>query len=403
MNPKALAGVNVVAFELAQAGPMTTSFLAAYGAKVIRIESQKHLDWHRQVGPFLGDINNPDRSCCFLHANPGKMSVTLNLKHERAKSIIRRIIAWADVVVDSFAGGAVDRLGLGYGDLVKIRPDIIMLSSDAYGHSGPFAGTPSYGVPLTALSGLPHITGAPDQMPQFPGFAITDFIVPRTNVLAIVSALDYRRKTGKGQYIDASQFECTIPLLTPVILELEVNGVDAGRIGNRSRYGAPHGVYRCRGEDRWCAISVFTEQEWQSFCEAIGNAALASEPKFASMAARLQNQDDLDRIIERWTLSRSPEEVMVTLQNAGIACGVLQTGHDLANDPQLKYDNFYHKIDHPDVGGFSYSGMPAQLSRTPYEMSRAPALGEHNEIVCRTVVGLSDDEFVELLGQEVFE
>ncbi|MEW6142340.1 MAG: CoA transferase [Chloroflexota bacterium] len=403
MNSKALAGVHVVGFELAQAGPMTTSFLAAYGAEVIRIESQKHLDWHRQIGPFLGDVNNPDRSCCFLHANPGKMSMTLNLKHEHAMKVIRRIISWADVVVDTFAGGVMERLGLGYNDMVKIKPAIIMLSSDTYGHSGPFAGTPSYGVPLTALSGLPHITGAPDQMPQFPGFAITDFIIPRTNVLAIVSALDYRRKTGKGQYIDASQFECTIPLLTPVILELEANGVDAGRIGNHSRYGAPHNVYRCRGEDRWCAISVFTDQEWWSLCEVMSNPALASEPRFATLSHRLENQDELDRIVEAWTMTHPAEEVMETLQNAGIACGVLQTGRDLAGDPQLKYDNFYREIDHPGAGVFSYSGMAANLSRTPYEITRAPNLGEHNEFVCRNVVGLSDEEFVELLGQEAFE
>lgn len=403
MTEKALDGVNVVSFELAQAGPMTTSFLAAYGARVIRIESQKHLDWHRQIGPFLGDVNSPDRACCFLNANPGKMSVTLNLKHPASIGIIRKVIAWADVVVDTFAGGVMERLGLGYHDLVKIKPEIIMLSSDTYGHSGPFAGIPSYGVPLTALSGLPHITGAPDQMPQFPGFAITDFIVPRTNVLAIVSALDYRRKTGRGQYIDASQFECVIPLLTPVILELEGNGADAGRIGNRSRYGAPHGVYRCLGDDRWCAISVFTEQEWENFCKALGHPDLAHASRFATLTERLKNHDELDRIVESWTMTRRAEEVTEILQSAGVACGVVQTGRDLANDPQLKHDGFYRRVDHPGTGSFSYSGMAAQLSRTPYEISRAPNLGEHNELVCRNIVGLSDDEFVSLLGQEVFE
>jgi benzylsuccinate CoA-transferase BbsF subunit len=403
MSEKALTGVKVVTFEIAQAGPMTTSFLAAFGATVIRIESQKHLDWHRQVGPFLGDVNNPDRSCCFLHANPGKMSCTLNLKCESAMAIIRRILVWADVVVDTFAGGVMERLGLGYNEIVKIKPEIIMLSSDTYGHSGPFAGTPSYGVPLTALSGLPHLTGDQEQMPQFPGFAITDFIVPRSNVLAIVAALDFKRRTGKGQYIDSSQFECTIPLLTPAILELEVNKMDAGRIGNRSRYGAPHGVYRCKGEDRWCAVSIFTSEEWKNFCRAIGQPSLAVEARFETLEKRLGNQEQLDRIVESWTSVRTAEEVMVALQETGVACGVLQTGRDLANDPQLKHDDFYSKLEHPGAGGFSYSGMAAQLSRTPYEMARAPSLGEHNEFVCRTVVGLSDDEFVELLGKEVFE
>lgn len=400
---EALQGVNIVSFELAQAGPMTTSILAAFGARVIRIESQKHLDWHRQVGPFVGDVNALDRSCCYLHANPGKQSLTLNLKHPRAKDVMTRIIKWADVVVESFAGGAMERLGLGYSDLVKIRPDIIMLSSDTYGHSGPFAGVPSYGLPLTALSGLPHITGAPDQMPQFPGFAITDFIAPRANVLAIVGALDFRRRTGKGQYLDCSQFECTVPLLTPVLLELEANGRDAGRIGNWSRQGAPHGVYRCAGEDRWCAISVFSDQEWRLFRRAVGSPGWSLSSRFDTVAGRLQHAAELDHLVEQWTVTLPAEEVMRSLQAAGIAAGVLQTGRDLASDPQLKHDEFYRKLDHPGIGGFSYSGMAVELSRTPCRLRRAPYLGEHNECVSAEILGLTDEQFVQLVGEELFE
>jgi len=399
----ALAGVKVLAFETAQAGPMTTSLLASFGAQVIRVESTTRLDWHRQVGPFVGNKTSPDRSACYYHVNPGKMGVTINLKHPNATDVLSRLIKWADVVTDNFAGGVMARLGLGFENLTKINPGVIVLSSDTYGQTGPFGGTPLYGVPLTALSGLPYLTGSPERVPQFPGFAITDFIAPRSNALAIVSALDYRRRTGRGQFIDASQFEATIPLMTPVLLRYEVNGETPERIGNRSEYGAPHGVYRCRGNDRWCAITVFTEDEWQRFCEAVGNLDWTKDPDFATLKNRLQNVDKLDEVVDTWTSMYSPEEIMERLQSVGVAAGVVQGGRDLASDPQLKYDHFYQKLHHNDIGNFSYSGWPVKMSETPYRIRRAPFLGEHNEEVFVNILGMSDNEFVELIADGVLE
>jgi len=404
MTDEALRGTKVVSFEQGVAAPLVTVILASHGAQVIRIESGTRLEWHRQVGPFIGNIVSPNRAMTYLFVNAGKYGVTLNLKKPQAIEIAKRLVGWADVVVENFAGGVMARLGLGYEDLRQVKPDIIMLSADIYGQTGPFAEDRGHGNQLAALTALPHLTGFPDQPPQFPGFTITDFTAPRVAVLAIVAALDYRRRTGKGQYLDASQFESVVHLLTPVLLEYEVNGRQASRMGNRSNYAAPHGVYHCKGDDRWCAITVFTDEEWAKFCQVIGKPAWVKSSEFATLKSRLENQDKLDRLVEEWTVSHSAEEVMSLMQTAGVAAGVVQNGQDLDNDPQLKHRHFYWKLDHPnDIGSFSYSGMPARLSKTPYEIKRAPMLGEHNEHVFTQILGMSDEEFVHLMSDGVFE
>lgn len=403
MVNRALEGVKVAAIVQGVTGPLTTAILASYGAEVLRIETRTRLEWHRHAGPFLDNISSPDRSVTYLFVNPGVYGITLNLKHPRAVEVVARIIRWADVVVENFAGGQMVKLGLGYENLKKIKPDIIMLSAAIYGQTGPYAELGGAGVPLTALTGFPHLTGFPDQMPQFPGFALTDFVAPRANVLAIAAALSYRRRTGKGQYIDAAQMESAVPLLSPVLLEYMVNGKEAGRIGNSSTYAAPHGVYRCKGDNRWCAITVFNDDQWEKFRQAMGNPAWAESPEFATLMGRLGNADKLDGLVEEWTMNHSAEEVMSLMQGAGVPAGVVQGGHDLDNDPQLKHRHFYWELTHPGIGSLTYSGMPARLSKTPYEMRRAPMLGEHNEYVYTKLLGIPEEEFAQLMAEGVFE
>lgn len=404
MPDKALDGIKVVTFEQGLAGPLITTILASYGAEVVRVETRTRLEWHRQVGPFVGNIPSPERAVAYLFVNAGKYGVTLNLKKPEAIEVAKRMVRWADVVVENFAGGVMARLGLGYEDLRKVKTGIIMLSAAIYGQTGPFAKAGGHGNPLTALTGFPHLTGFPDQSPQFPGFTITDFTAARTSVLAIVAALDYKRRTGKGQYLDAAQLESTVHLLTPALLEYDVNRREAGRMGNRCGYAAPHGVYRCKGDERWCAITVFNDEEWERFCQAIGKPAWAESPEFATVNGRLENEDKLDRLVEEWTINHSPEEVMSLMQSAGVAAGVVQNDQDLDNDPQLKHRHYYWKLDHPNnIGSFSYSGMPAKLSQTPYEVRRAPMLGEHNEEFFTQILGISGEEFVRLTAEGVFE
>jgi len=401
---KALEGIRVVSFEQALAAPMLTSILAAYGAEVIRVETGTRLDWHRQAGPFVGNVNHVDRSVPYLFINNGKKGITLNLKQPKAVATAKQLVAKADIVVENFAGGVMNKLGLGYEDLKTVKPDIIMLSAAIYGQTGPYANMKGHGNPLTALTGLPHLTGAPDQMPQYPGFVITDFTAPRAALVGLLAALDYRRRTGEGQYLDASQFESAVHLLTPVLLALEANGEELERIGNHSKCGAPHNIYPCRGEERWCAISIFTEDEWQRFCEITGNPEWLNDSRFSTLSARQENEATLDIMVSEWTSGQTPEKVMKKLQSAGIAAGIVQYGADLNRDEHLKARGFYWKLPHgEDIGDFTYSGMPVKMSATPYEICRAPILGEHNEQVMTEILGLSDEDFVSLITEGILE
>ena len=401
---KALEGIRVVSFEQALAAPFLTSVMAAYGAEVVRVETGTRLDWHRQAGPFIGNINHVDRSVPYLFINSGKRGITLNLKQPKGVATVKALVAQADVVVENFAGGVMRKLGLGYEDLKAVKPDLIMLSAAIYGQTGPYATMKGHGNPLTALTGLPHLTGAPDQLPQYPGFVITDFTAPRAALVALLAALDYRRRTGTGQYLDASQFESAVHLLTPVLLPLVANDEELNRIGNHSTQAAPHNIYPCVGDDRWCAISVFTDAEWRACCDVLGQPELADEARFATLAARLENQAELDELIARWTAGQTPEAVMQALQAVGVAAGVVQTGADLDADPHLKARGFYWTLSHEgDIGDFTYTGMPVKLSRTPYEVTPAPLLGEHNEQVLSEVLGISDADFVSLIVEGVVE
>jgi crotonobetainyl-CoA:carnitine CoA-transferase CaiB-like acyl-CoA transferase len=400
---KALEGLKVLGFIQAVAGPFTASILTYFGATVVRIESRTRLEWHRQLGPFVGNKVDPDRASPYLCVNGGQMSLSLNMKHPRAPEVIARLVKWADVVVENFAGGVMKRMGVSYEDLIKIRPDIIMVSESIYGQTGPLSDVSGYGGTLTALTGLPHITGFPDQMPQFPGFAITDYVAPRVAALALVAALDYRRRTGTGQHIDAAQIEAALPLMTPIFLECQANGHQPVRAGNRSTRAAPHGVYPCKGYQRWCVICVNTDQEWSAFSQAIGAPAWTSAQQYATLATRLENSDELDRMVATWTTTKDPQEVMEILQGAGVPAAVVQQGHDLGSDPQLRHRGFYKDLELPGIGNLTFPGMPARLSETPYEIHRAPLLGEHNEKFLVGELGMPQDEYARLKAEGTFE
>ncbi|GAG38987.1 unnamed protein product, partial [marine sediment metagenome] len=239
--------------------------------------------------------------------------VALNLAHSKGVEIARRFVARADIVVENFAGGVMKRMGLGYEELKRLKPDIIMLSSCMQGQTGPYATHPGFGFHLAALSGFYQITGWPDREPPYLG-PYTDFIAPHFNVLAILAALDYRRRTGKGLYIDMSQYENGVHFLAPLVLDYVVNRRVAERVGNRYPCAAPHNAYRCHGEDRWCAIAVFTDEEWESLCGVIGNPAWTEYARFSNLQSRKENEEELDGLVEEWTINHSAEGVMSMLQ-----------------------------------------------------------------------------------------
>jgi benzylsuccinate CoA-transferase BbsF subunit len=254
---------------------------------------------------------------------------------------------------------------------------------------------------LTALSGYNHIAGWPDREPAWLN-AYTDYIAPRYNIIALLAALDYRRRTGKGQYLDMSQNEGGVQFMAPLLLDYVVNQGVANRMGNQSPYSAPHNAYRCIGEDRWCAISVFTDDEWHGFCEAIGNPEWTNDPKFATLLARKENEEELDLLITEWTILRPAEEVMALMQAAGVAAGIMATSEDqMEYDPQLKHRHFFWELDRPDGGGKYHplNGTHCILSKSPYELRPNPLLGQHNEYVFKDILGVSDKEFADLVKE----
>jgi len=403
MEKKPLEGIKVVDFTWYAAAPIATKTLADWGAEVIKIEGVSKPDGHRLLPFFKDNIPGWNRGGGFNQCNTGKLSIALNLAHPKGVELAKRFVAWADIVVESFTGGVMERMGLGYEELKKVKPDIIMLSSCMQGQTGPHATHPGFGPHLTALSGFNHIAGWPDRQPAGLGNH-TDFIAPIFNTLALLAALDYRRRTGKGQYLDLSQFENAIHLIAPLILDYIVNRRVASRMGNGSPYAAPHGAYRCRGEDRWCAIAVFTDEEWRSFCKVIGNPAWTKEPEFTTLPARKENEEKLDRLVEEWTIKYSAEEVMIMMQAAGVAAGVLETGEDLLeHDPQLRHRHFFWELDHPEVGKYYAFGPSFVLSKSRCELKRAPLLSEHNQYALKQILGMSDEEIAGLVIEGVIE
>jgi len=400
---KALDGVKVADFSWSLVGPISTKVLSDYGAQVVKIEGRGKPDISRITGSFKDGITGLDRAGRFIPYNTGKLSVALNLAHPKGIVVAKRFVAWADVVVETFAGGVIDRMGLGYEELRKIKPNIIMLSSSTMGQDGPHRDLPTFGAQLVALAGLTHITGWPDRPPANLE-VYTDFIAPHFNVLAILAALDYRRRTGRGQYLDLAQYENAVHFMAPLLLDRVVNERVAGRMGNYYPSASPHGAYRCRGEDRWCVIAVFTDTEWQSFCKVIGNPAWTRESEFATFLARKEKEKELDELVEQWTIKYSPEEVMSMMQEVGVPAGVVETVEDLLErDPQLKHRHFHRELEHPEVGKYRAPEPSFVLSKSPPEVRRAPLLGEHNEYALKQILSMSDEEIAELVIEGVIE
>jgi benzylsuccinate CoA-transferase BbsF subunit len=397
MKKKLLEGIKVADFTWAAVGPMTMKTFADYGAEVIQIESVTRLTGMR----WLPDYN---ASPAYNQWATGKLSCAINLAKPKGIELAKKIVAWADIVADNMRGQSMQKMGLGYEELKKVKPDIIVLSSCMMGQTGPYAKSMGDGGTLTALSGFRHITGWPDREPVGPAGPYTDFVAPRFNTFALLAALDYRRRTGKGQYLDFAQFENGVHWMGPLVLDYFVNKRVADRMGNRYPYAAPHNAYRCQGDDRWCAIAVFTDDEWQSFCSVIGNPAWTKDTKFSTLSARKENEDELDKLVEEWTINRKAEEVMTTMQEAGVAAGLLENAEDLQeHDPQLKHRNFYRKLEHPVTGKMTAPRDVFIVSKVPCEISRAPLLGEHNEYVLKDILGMSDDEIAELEAEEVLK
>ena len=392
--------VRIADFTWLGVGPIAMKFMANLGATVIHVESYTRPDLTRVSWPYKDYQPGINRSAFFTHYNDSKYGITLNMRIPQAQEVAKRLIYdWANVVADAHLPGHMQRWGLDYETTRKVKPDIIHVSTALQGQTGPFSNMPGHGMAGVSLGGFSEITGWPDREPSIPFGAYSDFVTFPHMVTALIAALIHRKKTGKGQYIDISQLECSTQFLAPPIMDCMINNRIMTRMGNQSHYAAPHAVYRCKGEEEeWCAIAVSTDDEWHMFCRVIGDPEWTKDPKFASFSSRKENENELDELIEQWTISHTPEEIMNRMQSAGVPAGKVERGEDLVADPQLLHRETLVVKEHPEIGPHFYQAPPFRFSKTPHEITMpAPCLGQHNEFVLKEILGMSDDEVAELL------
>jgi benzylsuccinate CoA-transferase BbsF subunit len=400
-----LRGVRVLDFTWHGAGPYTTKMLADHGADVIRVETSKRLDSLRNLPPFKNKIKGVNRSGYFSDRNSNKRDIVLNLKHPAARDIALRLIEQSDVVANNFTPGTMASLGLGYQDACAVRPDIVYIEMAMQGAYGPDAEQVGFGLTVSALTGLHHLSGAPGQAPVGTGTNYPDHIsAPGHATIAVLAALRHRRRTGRGQYIDLAQTETMVSLLGPSVLDWTVNRHNQTPQANLDEAAAPHGVYPCAGEDRWIAIAASTDDQWCGLLQELGALALADDPRFATLVERHRHQAALDAEIARATCGRDAFELMERLQRRGVPAGVVETAQDLLErDPQLRARGHFAVLDHPEMGPSVYNAPPFRLCSVAEPVMRTPAplLGQHTREVCRELLGLGEEQIDRLTADEV--
>ena len=369
------------------------------GAEVIKIESEAKLDLARYYPPFKGSIESPDRAMWFAQMHRNSLSVTLNLREAKGVELAKRIVAISDIAAENFRAGVADRLGLGYEDLVKVNPQVVMASLSGFGAYGPRSRWVTYGMHVSNISGLMSTVGYPESEPVSDWVEMPDPSGGVAGASAVLAALHYRLKTGKGQHIDLSEEETAIGFQPEKLMDYAMNGREAEKMGNRRPGMAPHGVYRCAGDDEWVSIAVGGEVEWGRFCSAIGREELARDPRFATVSARKENEDALDEIVEEWTRQHSKSEVMRVLQGSGVGAVVTFTNADLYHDEHLAARGFFTWDEHPVQGRAKMPAQPWRMSGTPLSMTRpGPRMGEHNGYVLEELLGLNRGEVEGLVG-----
>lgn len=401
-NKLPLAGIRIADFTWVWAGPFATLQLAHLGAEVIRVESQNRVCVTRRIPPFAEGQPGPNRSGYYNQYNQGKDSLALNLKSPEGFEIAKKLVARSDVVTENFAAGVMNKMGLGYEALKKIKPDIIMIAMSGYGASGPESAYVSYGPAQVPMSGLSSLTGFPGFPPMHVGFSYGDPNGGLHGAFAVLAALMHRARTGEGQFIDLSQWETSVAILGEGLMAQTMNGSQPSRIGNRDPYMSPHGLFHCLGDDRWVSIAVANEDEWQRLCAGMGRPQLATDPRFASLTVRKQNEDALEELITAWTETLSAEEVTAKLQTAGVAAFPALTNKELAEDTHLRDRGFFVELPHPEVGVRRHAGVPWVFSETPCQVRRsAPCLGQDTDEVMQRVLGYSVEEIAKLKANGV--
>jgi crotonobetainyl-CoA:carnitine CoA-transferase CaiB-like acyl-CoA transferase len=398
-----LDGTRILDWSAYLAVPIATGLLADMGAQVIHMESCSYSDGNRIEG-VLDNRPQPgfwNHGAAFNSVNRNKLGITLELRRPEGRELFLELVKISDVVAENWSPRVTHNLALDYTNLKKVKPDIIMLSSSGYGHTGPYRDYVSVGFNTEPMSGLSSVTGYPGRparcRPAWP-----DDIVGVTAAFAILVALHYRQLTGKGQWIDQSQYETMVATLPEMVMEYVINGRIPKGIGNRDALIAPHGCYRCRGDDNWVVIGVCNDDEWHSLCQVMGKSSLVADSRFSDVARRQKNQDELDSIIDAWTVDKDKYDVMYKLQVAGVSAAPVLKNKELFLDPHLKARGFYKPVTHTtEWEGHKvirpYPEVIWRMSKTPGGVRfGAPALGQNNEYVLRELLGKSEYEINEL-------
>ena len=411
MSSLPLASFRVVDLGSAWAGPMAAQLLGDMGAEVIKVESRVRPDGLRLGRPMIGeDIAGGDRGLwpelqpLFHSLNRNKLSATLNLKTAAGLELARGLIARSDVVLNNYSPGVLERLGLDYANLRRLRPDIVLVSMPSVGNTGPLRDILAYAPIIQALSGLMSVVGYEEDEPlvgelQSPW---SDAVSSVQAALAVVAALWHRAETGEGQAIEVAQLEATTAMLGEALLDYQMTGIVAQPRGNNDPEFAPHNNYPCAGDDRWVAIAVRTEEEWQGFCQALGRPSWSLDDRFRDAYSRRQHRAELDRNVAEWTQRYSPSEVTELLQGSRVAAMPVMNIEDQFTDPHLRDRQAFAEVEHPHIGAEWLYGMPWLLSGTPGSVrTAAPLVGQHNEYVFGQLLGISGDEMERLQAEQV--
>lgn len=406
MSSLPLEGIRVIDATMFWAGPYLTNLLGNLGAEVIKVEAVQRLDGWRSAG--LGRYSSEKKfwewSPLWNQSNTDKLGITLDLARPEGAAIFKELVKIGDIVAENFTPRVMSNFGLDYPALKEVNPGLIMISLPTYGSTGPLKEFVGFGYSIEQMAGISYLTGFPDGLPRTNANGLTDPTAGVNGMIAVLFALLFRQETGQGQYIDLAQVEALTCLIGSAVVDYSMNERVQMRLGNRNPLMAPHGCYRCKGDDLWVAIAVSSDEEWHQLCHTIGDLPWTREGRFASCAGRLEHQDELDKLVEEWTLKHDHYDVMNTLQGAEIAAGATLTSAELMTDPHLVHRGIFQTIDRAIVGSHSHliPSAAERLSDSPREIRRpAPLLGEHNEYVLGTLLGKSSEEIRSLAAEHI--
>lgn len=425
---KPLAGVRVLDFTTAVAGPIAGFVLGDLGAEVIKVEEPAARGGFRgDMAPRPGAPDHPwNRMSNFNELNRGKLSVAVDVARPEGRDLFLRIAGVCDIVVENFSPRVVGNLGVDYAAVRAVKPDIIYVSMPAFGKSGPYADMRSYGPGVDAMSGLSHLTGYLDGPPLKPGNFYCDQNAGLRCAFAAMAALFHRRRTGEGQYIEGAMLDGELQVIAEAIMDVSLNGREQTRLGNRHPSIAPHGVYPCRAkgmaspasaadlprqagsgnprpsDDQWVTIVAADDGQWRALCRAMGRADLIADPRFADPVTRYHHQDELDAIIAAWTAARDKYDVQETLQAAGVSAGAALAVHELFEDPHIRAREGFQYAEHPEAGPFPHTRVAFKLSGTPAPVEvSGPPFGAANDYVLGELLRMSRDEIARLVEQRI--